>query len=58
MAKSSGKRNGGGLGRTGRDNGLTLRGKPKSKPKVSGKTGSAKGTGKGTSDKRRKTGKR
>lgn len=43
--KNSGKKNGGGLGRTGRDNGLTVL--PKTKSKTRGKTGSPKGSGKG-----------
>ena len=55
MAKNSGKNGGGGLGRTGRNNGLAIR--PKSNKKPTGKTGTTKGTGKGT-DKRKRTGKR
>ena len=55
MARNAGKKNGGGLGRTGRNNGLTLRGKPKSKP--TGKSGTSKGTGKG-GPKRKQTGKK
>jgi hypothetical protein len=54
MAKNAGKKGGGGLGRTGRNNGLALGGKPK---KPTGKTGTTKGTGKETG-KRKRTGKR
>ena len=54
MARNAGKTGGGGLGRTGRDNGLTLRGKPK---KPTGKTGTTKGTGKG-GPKRKNAGKK
>ena len=54
MARNAKKKGGGGLGTTGRDNGLALL----RKKKKTGKTGSTNGTGKGRADRRRNSGKR